>query len=284
MGEAPLLPTFFVIGAPKAGTTSLNNYLAGHPEIAMTEPKELHLMAGADWRQRAAAYADHFKRKAEIRGDCSPRYSVHPHNPLVSEHIAELVPDARFIYMVRDPVDRTIANYAQTVVHGGQRQPLELAVRPEDPLNYYITGSRYASQLEIYLRRFDQDRFLVIDQADLREHRRRALRRAFAHVGADPDFWDTEFALEYNVRGADNVQLGRIGRRLRGSRLNRLSRQLFPTRARRRALAPVRRALGSGGLDPEATPEFRARLAEALAPEAERLRRLTGQSFESWSV
>jgi hypothetical protein len=147
-----------------------------------------------------------------------------------------------------------------------------------------VAGSRYATQLEIYLRRFDQDRFLVIDQAELREDRRRVLHRAFAHVGADPDFWDDRFTLEYNVRGADNVQLGPLGRRLRESGLNRLSRRLIPAGIRRRALAPAWRTLGSGGLDPQVGPEFRARLAEALAPEAERLRRLTGQRFESWSV
>jgi sulfotransferase family protein len=278
------LPTFFVIGAAKAGTTSLNNYLAAHPEIAMTEPRELHLMVGPQWRDRVVEYDRHFATDAPIRGDCSPGYAVYPWNPIVSEHIHELVPSARLVYAVRDPVDRTIAYFAQATAAGEETKPPEEAIRPEDPDNYYVAGSRYATQVEVYLRRFDQERLLVVDQAHLRARRSEVLRRVFAHVGADPGFWERELELEYNVRGVDNVRLGAVGRGLRASRVNRFSRRVLPPAVRRRALAVVRRRLGRGAVYPEVSSELRMRLAEALAPEAERLRALTGQRFASWSV
>lgn len=284
MSDRLVLPTFFVIGAAKSGTTSLNSYLAAHPEIVMTEPRELHFMVGPHWREHAARYARHFKGEAAIRGDCSPGYSVYPWNPLVSEHIAELVPGARLIYVVRDPIDRAIATFAQSVAHGGERQPLEAAVRPEDQRNYYLAGSRFATQLEVYLQRFEQDQLLVVDQGDLRNRRAEVLRSAFEHVGADPGFWDEEFELEYNVRGVDNVRLGAFGEGLRTSRMNRVSRRLLPSKTRRRLTTFARSRLGRGAVHPHVSPQFRERLAEALAPEAERLRRLTGRSFPDWSV
>jgi len=284
MGGRALLPTFFVIGAAKAGTTSVNNYLARHPQIEMAEPREPHVMVSPIPEERVTLYAQHFRGGTELRGDCSPSYSVYPTHPRVSEHIAETVPGARLIYMVRDPVDRVISYYAQTVVHGVQRQPPEVALDPDEGHNYYLAGSRYATQVEVYLRSFAPDRVLVIDQADLRDRRADALRRCFAHVGADPDYRDEAFALEHNVRGSDSVQLGAAGRALRGSGLNAASKRLLPASARRRLLGPLRRALGRGGFEPAVTPELRTRLAEKLAPEAERLRELTGQRFSSWSV
>jgi len=284
MGGRSLLPTFFVIGAAKAGTTSINNYLARHPQIEMAEPREPHVMVSPIPEERVALYGRHFRGGTELRGDCSPSYSVYPTHPRVSEHIAEMVPDARIVYMVRDPVERMISYYAQTVVHGVQRQPAAVALDPVDDGNYYLAGSRYATQVEVYLRSFAPDRVMVVDQADLRDRRADVLRRCFAHVGADPDYWDGGFAVEHNVRGSDNVQLGAAGRALRGSGLNAASKRLLPTATRRWLLGPIRRALGGGGFEPEVTPELRARIAEALAPEAARLRELTGQRFATWSV
>lgn len=283
MDEPVPLPTFFIVGAAKAGTTSLNHYLALHYEIVMAEPREPHLMI-APGDPRIREYASLFPAGGpEIRGDCSPGYSVHPHRPAVSEHIAELVPEARIVYLVRDPIERTIAYYAQTFAFGKQRRSLEEAVIPEDPANYYVAGSRYATQVEVYLRHFEQEQILVIDQDDLRHSRRQVLRRAFAHVGADPDFWDPELELELNVRGRDTVQLSAIGSWLRESRLNR-ARAVLPASAQRRLASVARRAFGRGAFFPDVRPEFRERLADALAPDAERLRALTGQRFPSWSV
>jgi hypothetical protein len=278
-----VLPTFFVIGAAKSGTTSLHRYLDVHPEIAMTDPKEPHLMVGPGWRERARGYAALFAAGARIRGDCSPGYSHLAVNPDAPGNIAELVPEARLIYLVRDPVERTIAHYAEHVTRGVEERPIELAVRPEDRTSFYLSASLYATVAESYLRRFDADRMLVIDLSDLRDRRRRALERAFAHVGAAPLFWDDSFAARHNVRGGDNVLLPRAARALQGTRLNRASRRLLPAALRSPLVARARRALGRE-VRPEASGELRARLAEALAPEAERLRRLTGQRFESWSV
>jgi hypothetical protein len=283
VADAPLLPTFFVIGAAKSGTTSLHRYLAAHPEITMAEPKEPHLMIGPGWRERVQLYEQLFAPGAEIRGDASPGYSHLTVNPQAPRNIAELVPEARLLYLVRDPVERTIAHYAQHVSRGAEDAPIDVAVRPEDRDSFYLSASLYATVVESFLRSFRGDQLRVIDLEDLRGRRREVLRDVFAHVGADAGFWDDAFIAEHNVRGADNVRLPKPIARLQSSRLNRASRSLLPETLRRPAVAGARRLLGRN-VRPEASPELRSRLAEALAPEAERLRELTGERFETWSV
>src|SRR3954471_19285474 len=98
------LPTFFIVGAPKSGTTSLHAYLAEHPGIAMTTVKECMLFAAPQWRERIADYAALFERDAPVRGESSTAYSSYPYAPEVPERVAATVPDARIVYVVRDPL------------------------------------------------------------------------------------------------------------------------------------------------------------------------------------
>jgi hypothetical protein len=285
MSTGLLLPTFFIIGAPKAGTTSLNHYMGAHPEIAMTRSKDPHVMTAprSEVGERLASYLQLFPPGAAIRGECSVGYAAHPVDPDSPRNIVELVPEAGLIYLVRDPVERTIAHYAQHVITEAEARPPEEAIRVDDPHCLYVAASRYATQVEVYLEGFAMERILVIDMSELRERRRATLRRVFAHVGADPEYWDEGLEAEHNVRARDNVLLGWLGSRLERSRLNEASRRVLPARLRRRAVIGVRRGLGTE-VRPDVSPELRARLAEALAPEAERLRKLTGRELAGWSV
>src|SRR3954454_11623124 len=95
-----LLPTFFIVGAPKSGTTSLHAYLAEHPGIAMTSVKECMLFTGPDWRANLARYDVLFERDAPVRGESSTAYSSYPYEPDVPRRVAETVPDAKVVYVV----------------------------------------------------------------------------------------------------------------------------------------------------------------------------------------
>src|SRR5436309_16134274 len=106
-----MLPDFIVIGAQKSGTGSLYAYLNGHPDVAGARVKEvhyfdLHYHRGVDW------YLDQFPDEAAARprctGEASPYYLFHPHAP---RRAFDLVPDARLIALLRDPVDRAISHY-----------------------------------------------------------------------------------------------------------------------------------------------------------------------------
>lgn len=278
------LPTFFVIGAAKAGTSSLHYYLGRHPQIAMTDPKEPHVLVGPDPGRRAARYADLIPRPRPLRGESSTGYSATPHNAEVPANMAELVPDARLVYLVRDPVERAIAHYAQDVIAHREHRPIADALAPGGAESHFIAASCYATQLEAYLEHFPQDAILVVDSRRLRHERREALAEILAHVGADPGFWDPAFEHEQVVRADGNVRLGAGVRRLRAGPVGNLYRRVLPESARESIRPRVRRLLGGREVWPEPSPELRARLAERVAPEAARFRELTGQAFAGWTV
>jgi hypothetical protein len=249
----------------------------------MTRVKDPHIMTGPRGRDRADAYARLFPAGAAIRGECSVGYAAHPVDPDPSRNIAEQAPDARLIYLVRDPVERAIAHYAQHVTTGVEERTPDQALLANDPDCLYLAASRYATQVEAYLEGFEMQRILVIEMTELRDRRRATMQRCFAHVGADPEYWEESFEAEHNVRARDNVRLGPLGSRIRASRLTQMTRSALPPGLRGRAGIAARRALGTE-VRPDVSPELRARISTVLAPEADRLRRLTGQAFRQWSV
>src|ERR1700761_4316974 len=99
--QAGALPNLIIIGAAKCGTTSLHNYLDLHPEVQMSEPKELEFFVDdGNWAKGLAWYRTHFDPAARIRGESSTRYT-RDHNPsYVAERIQETVGDLKVVYMV----------------------------------------------------------------------------------------------------------------------------------------------------------------------------------------
>lgn len=286
------LPTFFIIGAAKAGTTSLHYYLDLHPEIQMSAVKETHFFSGpAEGRpyelgrvETLERYEALFDASVPVRGEASPSYTSHPFRTGVPERIAELVPEARFIYSVRDPVERTVSHYRHRVSVGGERRTLaEVLGECSDPRRQRETCmSLYASQLEHYLRVFPPERFLVVDQAELLADRDAALRQVFAFLGVEPAFRSRHFESEllktserraypvgynYFVRRVAAPTLRRVPPQLRRSLRRRVEKRLFPP-------------LPEAALD----DALRARLESLYGGEAERLRALTGKDFATWSV
>ena len=108
---APVLPNLIVIGAQKCGTSSLHNYLAAHPQIAMSRVKEINFFnEETRWAYGTEWYARHFE-PGEVRGESSPAYAFLPESEGTAERMHEVVPNARLIYIVRDPVERIRSNY-----------------------------------------------------------------------------------------------------------------------------------------------------------------------------
>jgi hypothetical protein len=281
-GEArDWLPNLLVIGAGKCGTTSLHEYLALHPEVAMSVPKELKFFSADDWRARVAGYRSQFPGSAPVRGESSPGYTMFPFLPSVAERIHELIPDAKLVYVVRDPVERTIAQYAEFYALRFEDRPIAAALEAaaHDPGDQYLCPSRYATQLRPFLQLFDPAQILVIDHHDLLHRREATLRETFAFLGVDPSFTSPEFARIHNPREA-KVRYSRLGMWL-------INRGILTERRRSRSfrraplVRPVRWAL-SRPIDvtlPDATRDL---LVEALLPEVEDLRGLTGKRFANW--
>src|SRR3954451_8477086 len=197
-----VLPNLIVIGAAKCGTTSLHEYLALHPQIAMSANKELNFFTRDDWRSQVDWYAEQFA-DAPVRGESSPGYTLAPFLPSVADRIHELLPDARLVYLVRDPVDRAVANYTELVMHRLETRGVDEALTDfDDVANPHLCGSRFGSQVERFLRHFDRSRLLVLDQADLLRERQATLRKVFEFLGVDADFDSPGFERTHNTRAS----------------------------------------------------------------------------------
>lgn len=183
------LPNFLIIGAMKAGTTSLYHYLRPHPEVFMPKVKELSFFAAErNWGRGLSWYAKQFREAAPSSraiGEASPVYTRFPDFRGIPERIATHLPDVRLIYVVRNPVERIRSHYQHMVIVGAERSPFAQAVF-ENPM--YVNYSRYAFQIEQYLPYVPPERLLVITSEALRTDRVTTMKRVYTFLGVAPDF------------------------------------------------------------------------------------------------
>jgi len=113
------------VGAQKAGTSSLYSYMVQHPQVLPAARKEIHYFdrhydKGLRWYRR------HFPLRARLSserlsGEASPYYLFHPHAP---RRIAETLPDARILMLLRNPANRAISHYFHEARVGREKLPL----------------------------------------------------------------------------------------------------------------------------------------------------------------
>lgn len=169
---------FVVIGAMKCGTTSLHHHLACHPALGLPPEKEVNfffgeapggtgnLWRGTDW------YRSRFPPGSLVRGEVSPGYTS-PDHAGVAARMAEAAPQAKLLYLVRDPLDRAVSQHRHHQRDGTEPRPLGEALT--DPHSHYVLRSRYAARLMPFLDHFSPDRIAVVELADLHGRTRKTL-------------------------------------------------------------------------------------------------------------
>jgi hypothetical protein len=279
--ETLLLPTFLVIGAMKAGTTSLYEYLRAHPQVFMATPKELHFFpADKQWPLGVEWYARHFAGAGDAvaRGEVSPSYSQADQFPGVAARVAQVVPDARLVYLVREPVARLRSMYLHQVAAGREPLPVERAVR-ERPM--YVESSRYATQLDEYLPYFPPERILVMTTDSLKADRSQALSRLYEFLGVDPAFVPPNVDAERGHSTDKRVRRD-ISRRWRDRGWYRAVVDRLPEGVRAYGRRAVTKPID---VDASRLPaDLEAELRERFAPEVARLRRFLPPDFDGWGL
>lgn len=159
-------PDFIIVGAMKAGTTTLAHYLRQHSQIYIPE-RELHFFdargrfsdrwkRGVKWYERQFEDAD----PSDLCGEKTPTYS---YLPSVPKRIHQVAPDVRILWILRNPADRSYSNYWHEVRKGTERLSFEEAVKHEDERikeniwKGYVRRSQYIEQVDRFLSYFDQD-------------------------------------------------------------------------------------------------------------------------------
>ena len=279
--EGGALPNLVVIGGLKCGTTSLHHYLNLHPQVEMSRPKELNFfVAELNWPLGAPWYASHFEAAADVRGETSPHYTDRPRLEGVAARMAATIPDARLIYMVRDPIDRVLSHYLHNVAGGYEERPLEAALADDE--SAYVDRSRYAYQLEPYMEAFDPSRIEIVGQEELKAERAETMRRLFAFLGVDEGFRSEQFEREWETgSGKSGGRFRLMDRAVRLPGLRALDRNFDRLPERLRWL--VERVVhdpGSGAAPkPEIPDDLRTRLVALFEADARRLEQLAGRTF-----
>lgn len=183
--EARCRPSFLIIGAQKAGTTSLFRYLARHPQIVAPIAKEIRYFDWY-WSRPLDWYWAHFPLQSEmgpagITGEASPDYLGHP---AAAERLAGVLPQAKLIVLLRDPIGRAVSHYHHALRGGWESRSIEEAFLCDESLqspeldalehrgpaafaHNYMARGYYADQLEWWFKRFDRSQFLVLQSETL---------------------------------------------------------------------------------------------------------------------
>ncbi len=238
--ERPALPTFLIVGAGKAGTSSLHRYLSAHPQIWMPRGKEMKFFQNPD----CLARIDNMRTTST---EVFPSAARHPHRihslPCSTMCRGEFSPFYPTLASSTWCASRwsVLCRCIQVLTNQAEdRPPREAFADPDNPFNPYLAQSRYATQLDLYTKSFPAKNVLVVDNADLLRSRRPTLARILQFIGADPDFDSPIFDEEENRR-VEKRSMTQFGWRLRRAPVARALLRL-PERQRQMFLTPIRRA------------------------------------------
>lgn len=272
------LPDFVIIGAMKCGTTSLHAMLDRHPDIFMSREKEITFFNRArNWERGSNWYRSHFRTSARLCGEASPPYTDWPRHPEVPERMRSLIPDAKLIYCVRDPVARTLSHYKHRIADKGIHEPAETAVFNEK----FVMPSRYLTQVERYLGAgFPLEQIHIVQAEALRRDPATVLQgiAKFLGVSFRPPMAHAPMLHETDVKRVPTP---------RGAALRRAMKPTLahlPWSVRGGVDALVVRPFSQPMPTIRLPDTVRADLATMLRPEAEGLRAVTGATLPGWSV
>ena len=191
------LPNAIGIGGTKCGTTSLFWYMRQHPDVSASRLKELHYFDD-QFDKPIAWYRANFSSvgRSALRFECTPGYL---HHPLAPQRAASVVPHAKLIVLLRNPVDRAYSHYNQAVRQGLEALSFEEALEREEarlaqldpnapvpPKHWAWSLKRrgfYAEALKRWLKHYDRQRFLILRSEDLFADPQRAMDEVFCFLG-----------------------------------------------------------------------------------------------------
>ncbi len=210
-----VLPSFLIIGAQKAGTTSLYEYICRHPSVTPAFTKELHFFdlhyeKGLSWyrahfpRASRASIAEGDQHCLPVRGESSPYYLFHP---LVAPRVAACVPKIKLIVVLRNPTEKAISHYVHERKLGFEHRELLVALREEQVTiareernlttirgyrsfehqhHSYLSRGLYAEQLRRWMQHFPRESLLILESEAVFTAQEAALRSVSDFLALSP--------------------------------------------------------------------------------------------------
>ena len=196
-------PNLFVIGAMKSGTTSLHNYLNTHRSIYMSEPKEPgYFVDEINWHKGEDWYLSLFENAgpAIYKGESSTDYTKYPIYQGVAERIYLFNPEAKLIYVMRNPFDRIISHYWHAVRHistGGLKMDITTACKKKPE---FIAFSDYPMQIRQYLKLFKPSQIYLTTFEELVDNPSKEMQKIYRWLGLDDNITQNIYSDRWNAR------------------------------------------------------------------------------------
>jgi hypothetical protein len=294
-------PDFFIVGAPKCGTTAMYEFLGQHPEIFVPETKEIHFFGtdiySPNYSRDPEKYLALFAGASDERrvGEASVWYL---YSKRASVEIKQFSPSASIIVMLRNPVEMIHSLHSHRLFIGTEDlEDLAEALDAEQdrkrgarlPANpypieglFYREVGEYAEQVQRYFDAFGNDKVKVIIFDDFKADPARASREVFDFLGVSPSF-----APEIRVINPNKKVRSKAARQLLDSSppsvVSRLVRPLTTPEMRHKLFAALQ-SLNTNYIKRPPLPNgLRVELERYFAPDIKRLSDLLGRDLTHWS-
>lgn len=180
------LPNLLVIGSMKCGTTSLHHYLNQHPDISMSDIKEINYFIPELNHERSIEwYKNQFNSEIKYRGESSQNYSKRHLFSGVPERIRGILPNVKIIYVLRNPIDRFRSHVNEAISLGNRNKkfdPNKDIIDEIETSNYALTG-KYFYQLEPYYKIFEAKNIKVVMLEDIQQTPQIIMNDIFSWLG-----------------------------------------------------------------------------------------------------
>jgi hypothetical protein len=271
------LPTFFIVGPPRTGTSWLHNVLSGY--VLLPEPTketrffDSHFHRGLDW------YLNHYPacRSQKLIGEVAPTYFA---SVLARERIQQMIPKARIVCTFRNPLQRVFSLYRVKRAYGMIPWSFEQAIVRDPELK---ASGMYATNLKAWLSAFGADRVLATVYDDLRDEPQSYLDTMLEFIGA-PQIVLAPSQIR-RVHGSETMTHPRS---YRWTRSATLMAEWFKAHRFDGLLASFRRSplrrlfLGGGAAFSEISIEAASAVCDLFRPEVEELESILNRDFSSW--
>ncbi len=270
-----------IIGAMKCGTTSLSEILKMHPNISFCKIKEPHFFSSNnDWKKKLSKYHQLFQiADNKIYGEASTTYTMYPHKRHeIWNDIYEYNPNMKFIYIVRNPVDRSISNYMHMYEKGRTNLGLDEALK-KNPL--IMDTNKYFTQIEPYINTFGRKAVLIIDFDDFIRDKYQVIKQVIEFLN-----------LDYSLLNEKNTYYKNSS--IEGYKLNPRYDNIINCTQHIRQLMPdslkqfLKKSLSSKDRvfkeKPRCTDFLKQQIKEKVEPELDSLGVLMGKDLSKWKT
>ena len=290
------VPSFFVVGAQKSGTTSLHHYLMEHPDICLPEQKETKFFVDDSLYEKGLEFYEneYFSTcdNEKIVGEVDPDYMYFRSG---AARIEQHIKNPKFIFIFRNPVDRAFSHYVMTYRRGLEEKTFEEAIRVEEErisqgyekdFHYsYTKRGFYCNQVDRFLENWDVNNMHFVLSEDLIKHPEETVRKCFEFLDVDSKFVPEAIGKKFHKATVPkNLALTVLFRNKKAYPvIRRIARFFMPSLAWRNWLRARLVVWNNKPSNLKLNDKTRQQLTDIYRDENIRLSKLIGKNLDHWN-